>query len=515
MFLCLISNLPAVETAGTNPVRFYLFYSEDCEDCEEFLEYTLPYLEQKYSIDYQLFSVNDSKNFALLNQLEKQYGATKDVPIIFIGDYIIGGLDAHIDIENIIIEYSKSGCEFPEVVNNSAEIDSVKSNSSGQPQQLETENGTESITNISDPAASVYIAYFFKEGCSHCDRTYLDLQHIKKKYPQVVIREYDISTRAGMELSEALSTLYDLPENKHSVTPVVFIGDKYLLQEKARWHNLENIILLGTSDLEIPPWEKAEQFKGNSGLSIIERFKSLGIITIILAGLIDGINPCAFATIIFLVSYLSLSGRKGKEILIIGFSYTLAVFLTYFLLGILGLSILEKIRQINSLAIIINILFVVIGTLSIILAAYSLYDYYLFRKSRTSEMVLQLPRKIKLKIHQIIREKTKVQHFIIGAFVIGFLVSIQELFCTGQVYLPTLVYMSNLMQYRLQAYIYLIIYNILFIFPLIVVFMLIYWGISSRKMGNWVQQKTGITKILLAVIFLILGIILIYSGIRG
>jgi cytochrome c biogenesis protein CcdA len=318
-----------------------------------------------------------------------------------------------------------------------------------------------------------------------------------------------------MELCEALSTIYNIPENKHSVTPIVFMGDKYLLQEKARWKNLENIILLGTPDLTTPPWEKAEEYKDKSGISIIERFKSFGVITIVFAGLIDGINPCAFATIIFLVSYLSLLGRKGKEVLLIGFSYTLAVFLTYFLIGMLGLSILEKIRQFNTLTIITNIIFIVTGMIAIVLAIYSLYDYYLFRKSRNSEMVLQLPRKIKLKIHKIIREKTKVHHFVIGSFVIGFLVSIQELFCTGQVYLPTLVYMSNLMEYRSQAYLYLVLYNLLFILPLVVIFLLIYWGISSKKLGNWVQRKTGLTKILMSLIFFALGIILIYAGLNG
>ena len=39
---------------------------------------------------------------------------------------------------------------------------------------------------------------------------------------------------------------------------------------------------------------------------------------VILPGLGDGINPCAFATIIFFVSYLSLIERKGRDILLVG-----------------------------------------------------------------------------------------------------------------------------------------------------------------------------------------------------
>jgi len=40
--------------------------------------------------------------------------------------------------------------------------------------------------------------------------------------------------------------------------------------------------------------------------SMVDRFKSLGLLTIVSPGLIDGINPCAFATLIFFISYLFL-----------------------------------------------------------------------------------------------------------------------------------------------------------------------------------------------------------------
>jgi hypothetical protein len=39
---------------------------------------------------------------------------------------------------------------------------------------------------------------------------------------------------------------------------------------------------------------------------MVDRFKSLGLLTIVSPGLIDGINPCAFATLIFFISYLFL-----------------------------------------------------------------------------------------------------------------------------------------------------------------------------------------------------------------
>jgi len=56
---------------------------------------------------------------------------------------------------------------------------------------------------------------------------------------------------------------------------------------------------------------------------IVERFKQFSLWGVLIAGLIDGLNPCAFATIVFLVSYLSFLGKASKEILTYGIIFTL------------------------------------------------------------------------------------------------------------------------------------------------------------------------------------------------
>ena len=63
--------------------------------------------------------------------------------------------------------------------------------------------------------------------------------------------------------------------------------------------------------------------------SIVERFKRWSLSAVLVAGFIDGINPCAFATIIFLVSYLTFAGKKSREILLYGTIFTSGVFIAY------------------------------------------------------------------------------------------------------------------------------------------------------------------------------------------
>ena len=65
----------------------------------------------------------------------------------------------------------------------------------------------------------------------------------------------------------------------------------------------------------------------------VDRFKQFSLWGVLIAGLIDGLNPCAFATIVFLVSYLSFLGKQSKEILTYGIIFTLGVFIAYIIAG--------------------------------------------------------------------------------------------------------------------------------------------------------------------------------------
>jgi cytochrome c biogenesis protein CcdA len=114
--------------------------------------------------------------------------------------------------------------------------------------------------------------------------------------------------------------------------------------------------------------------------SIIARFKSLGPFAVITAGFVDGINPCAFATIIFFMSYLALIGRKGRELIYVGIAFTTAVFLTYFLVG---LGVFKVIQSLSVFALFSRILYMLIAALAFVLGVLSLYD---FIKARRGEI---------------------------------------------------------------------------------------------------------------------------------
>lgn len=262
--------------------------------------------------------------------------------------------------------------------------------------------------------------------------------------------------------------------------------------------------------------------QGTVRVDLVSHFKALSPLIITSAGLIDGINPCAFTVIVFFVSFLTLQGYKRRELLFVGFSFIAAIFITYVLIG-LGLF-----RFFYSLAgfwIVSKIVNILVGLLSISLGVFAVCDFVKFKiTGETEGMILQLPRAIKMKIQSIIglhyrkdkntlkqKEGRPLVSLILSAFIVGFLVSILEAVCTGQVYLPAITFVLRTTQYKLEALAYLLLYNAMFIFPLLLIFSFAMLGATSEDFSKFLKKHLLLTKVLMAAIFFGLGVFLIRS----
>ena len=347
---------------------------------------------------------------------------------------------------------------------------------------------------------AIYITYFHKRGCQKCARASAILKRLKTKYPQIIVElKYAKESR---ELLEAMGALYEVPEVKRLTTPAVFIGDGYLLDELDE-KRLETVIqkYLRTGVASRLPEAAAQT--GEASDEIVDRFNAFGTLAVAGAGLLDGINPCAFATIVFFISYMSLVGRQRKEMLVAGGAFAAAVFVTYLLLGIGLLKFLSFLNEFSVLAKCVYLL-AAIGTFA--LAFLSLYDAYKAKQGKVKEITLQLPKSLKQRIHKVIREQTRTSGMIIGALVIGFAISALELVCTGQVYLPTITFVMGVEGMRAHALAYLILYNLMFIVPLLVVFGFVYWGTTSMQLGGVLQRHLMSVKLGTGILLFGLGI---------
>jgi len=346
--------------------------------------------------------------------------------------------------------------------------------------------------------------FFYSSECPECyEIKNLFIPYLESKYNiKMKFRIFDIITEPkNFELILKVRDYFN--QNKTDV-PVIVINNQYLSGFNTVKNELPNIIedilknKKKTEFLDLNRIEKKE-------LKII----NLTILPVLYAGLLDGINPCAFATIIFLISYLAYLRKTKKIILLTGIFYILGVFSTYFLIGLGFFTAITKLPFYSKIAFFVNLL---IAFFTYILAILSLKDFFLAIKGNFKDMSLQLPDSFKLKIHQKIKFYTANRTIIISSLILGFFVSLFELACTGQIYLPTIVYLIK--QKKSIALFYLFTYNLMFILPLLFLFAFFYLGVSSEKISKFVQKNVALVKFLTFILFLILGTVILFQTIK-
>jgi hypothetical protein len=213
------------------------------------------------------------------------------------------------------------------------------------------------------------------------------------------------------------------------------------------------------------------------------------------AGLADGINPCAIATMIFLISFLTLQKRRKGEILLVGLSFTASVFVTYTLLGVGAFHGITALKKYHFVSEIIKWASV---SLAAFVAVFSFVDAIKYAITKnTANMTLQLPNSVKKSIHKVISKNIRGTSLIIGTIITGFLVTLLEAVCTGQVYLPTIILMTRVEGFEAMGWLWLLYYNFLFVLPLLIVMIAAYFGLTWERLANLTQKHLTLMKVLL------------------
>ncbi len=492
------------------PIQVYFFYAQDCQPCQTILQDYLPTLKTMVpNLEVKTFDLGNPAYYEALAKLEKKFGRSgSQLPVVFAGDQMLAGeMEVMEKLNPLLLEVQAKGGSSPPPI----EIPS-----SSKP----------SLKGL-----TVEVTYFYQKGCPKCDRANALLKYMSKKYPQLIIKEIDLHTSDGKRLNETLFNRLSLPMEKRLIAPTVFIGNEYLPPDEITESNVEALIRkygekgadvgAGESKLTLttptPSRSPTPEETQKAEESIVQRFKSFGVLAILLAGLMEGMNPCALATLVFFISYLTMVGRKRKEIFWGGLAFSGTGFITHLLIGI---GILSFIQHLSFLPLFSQIVYFITFLFALLLGIFSLYDYIQLKKRRPSKMKLQVPNFLKKKIHQMIRVRSDVLEakkentsirFLLSAVVIGFIVTLFQSTCTSQVYLPTILFVTNIPSLRGSAVLYLVLYNFVYILPLLVIFGIVYWGVTSEQLSFFLQKRASTIKLLTSVFFFALAGILILS----
>lgn len=211
--------------------------------------------------------------------------------------------------------------------------------------------------------------------------------------------------------------------------------------------------------------------------------------TVIAAAAVDGINPCAFTVLLLFITALLATLQAGEgslraarlRLIGMGSIYIAAIFLTYLALGVGVLKSLDLFTRQHAPARIGALLAILFGL-------WMLKDYFL----PDVGWRLQAPGKVGVIARQAAKKAT-IPALITG----GFLIGLCTVPCSGAVYLAVISLLA-LQPSALLGYGYLVLYNLVFILPLVIILVaasarptlnrLAHWNLHHKE---WVRLALG------------------------
>ncbi len=226
----------------------------------------------------------------------------------------------------------------------------------------------------------------------------------------------------------------------------------------------------------------------------------VSLIRIIWLAFADSVNPCEFAIMtMILVSILIANPEKKNKVLAGGLAFSAAVFVGYFFYGLIIIQLFKSFMSFASAVYpyITNTL----AVLAILLGIFNVKDYITYKPGGFStEMPLRLRPRVKLLIKRITNPA--------GAFFIGIFVTLFLLPCTmGPLIiagggLSTLSFISTIP--------WLLIYNLIFILPMLAITLIVYFGVAStEKLNEWKERKIRYFHLTSGLLLVALGIAII------
>ncbi len=349
------------------------------------------------------------------------------------------------------------------------------------------------------------LVYFDRPGCPLCDEVKALLPELERMFPGLALRKMNLSEPEATRLNMAICEALDVPAEQRLVAPSVFSARGGLIGAEI---SLSSMAELAAAAEGLPSPAVAHGGGQGSDGQIEHLYQGLRLPVVVAAGLLDGINPCAFTVIIFFLAYLAHVGRDRRQIATAGVVFTAAVFVTYLAIGAGLAGVLTAAAAWS--ARVQKAIYAVTAALALLAAALSLRDGLRAMAGRTTELTLALPEALQSRIRRTISRRTRMGLTVAATAVLGGVVALFEFPCTGQVYAPVIVYVLHHSPGRLWGPLgWLVLYNVCFIAPLVVVFVAVIFGLTSERLTAWFRRHLAATKLAMAALFAALGLFML------
>ena len=358
----------------------------------------------------------------------------------------------------------------------------------------------------SDAGKTVSLEFDSQPGCRTCEKIRtLILPELEDRYEgRFHLTEYDTSRKENFI---RLLAILDRLKVQSNQSAHLLVNNSVLLAGGEIGEKIFTVMDQQLSSDSKQPDAESEPEQTRWQTLLQNKASGFSIGAVIIAGLADGVNPCVFSTLVFFISVLTVAKVRRRKLLLTGITYCLACFLTY--LG-LGCGLFYCLRFLGGFSIIRSALDWGMVFVLLLFALISFQDAMRFKRGVGKEGIrLKLPAAFSNRIRNLLKRGMSCHVLLPGIFLTGILVTILESVCTGQVYIPTLVLMAKETG-GIKWFLLLLLYNLMFILPLLLIFVIVYRGVSTMQLIRWSRHHIIFSKYLLAALFLLLALLILY-----
>ena len=346
---------------------------------------------------------------------------------------------------------------------------------------------------------TVVVYFFWGKGCPHCENEKRFIDAIKKESPAMEVRDYEVWY--NKKNAALLAGMLKVHGMKTSGVPVTFIDEQaitgFSAQSQKRIEALLDVCghtqcvdpldilnrknaLSYTSAPTVPELVTTAQGTDTSfevpllgKLDVQEA--SLPVMTLVIAGL-DSFNPCAFFVLLSLLGLL-VHARSRNRMLLIGGVFVFFSGFIYFLFMAAWLNLFLVMGQ-------VAIITTIAGVVSVVIAGINIKDFFMFKQG----VSLTIPDSVKPGLFDRMRRlmrATSVLSILAGTTVLAIVANSYELLCTAGF---PMVFTRILTLHSLSTttyYLYLVLYNIVYVIPLFFIVMVFTITLGSRKLSEW------------------------------
>lgn len=350
---------------------------------------------------------------------------------------------------------------------------------------------------------AIDIEFYYGEGCPNCGVTSQLFDGLKSDY-ELNITSHEVYYDA-LERTKLISE-YD--RFRHDIgkggVPTTIIEENTMViggLDEGQWRRLfdvcedagcpEGIFTYDTFDIENITVKPPDSER----IDPVEEKNSAAVLTlpvIIGAAIVDSVNPCTIAVMVLLMGAILYTKGK-KDALSAGLIFSAVIFAMYMLYG---LGIMKAITTFELATVFYTV--VTIGALALSVMEFNAYFRY-----RPGFFAVEIPMFLRPYVKKATSEATSPS----GVAVAAVLCSVFLIPCSSGPYLVVLGMLAKAA--TLQTFSYLLLYNLFFVLPMVIITIAIYVGkTTAEKVGEakdkYIKEIHLFSGVILLILFLVM-----------